>query len=275
MKRAGRGLGLAAGGAGLSVFLFYALWGLNYSRVGVEKALGLDVRPVDLAAMKAEAEEARRRLEESRASIPGATTAALDDAALPPRLESSLRRSLARVLRRAGLPAPGRPRVRPLRPGGLLLRFSSTGFYFPYLGESYFAANLTPAEIPFVMAHELVHAFGVTDEGAASALGYLACTASAEPAIAYSGHLGYWSSVFSELGRLANEEAGEAASRLSEGVRADIRAGQKLWERYRGPLQAASRAVYDRFLKSQGVKEGLASYDRFVSLVVAWKNRFQ
>ncbi|MBM3294339.1 MAG: DUF3810 domain-containing protein [Candidatus Aminicenantes bacterium] len=35
----------------------------------------------------------------------------------------------------------------------------------------------------------------------------------------------------------------------------------------------ASQVVYDRYLKSQGVKEGLASYDRFVSLVVAWKRR--
>lgn len=272
-QKAGRVLLRAASWAGLLVFLFYALWGWNYNRLSVESLLGLDVRPLDLAAVKAEAEEATRTVLEARASIPGATPAPLADEALPRRLESSLRVSLSEILRRAGLPAPGRPRARLIRPGGLLMRFSSTGFYFPYLGESYVAGNLTPAEKPFVMAHEMAHAYGITDEGAASALGYLACTASAEPAIRYSGHFAYWSSAFSELRRLSREDAGELASRLSEGVRADVRAVQKQWDRYRGPLRDASQAIYDRYLKSQGVKEGLASYDRFVSLVVAWKNR--
>jgi len=269
----GRGFLLVASWIGIVVFFFYALWGFNYNRVGVEKQLNLDVRPLDSAVLKAEAEEAVRNLIEARASIPGATTAALDDAVLPFRLESSLRKSMSKILPYAGLPAAGRPRVRPLRPGGLLMRFGSSGFYFPYLGESYIAANLTPAEKPFVMAHEMAHAFGITDEGAANMLGFLACASSAEPVIRYSGFLSYWGSAFLELSRMSQDDARVIALRLPDGVRADIREARERWDRYRGPLRTASQAVYDRYLKSQGVKEGLASYDRFVSLVVAWKRR--
>jgi hypothetical protein len=269
----GRGLLFIASWAGIFIFFFYVLWGFNYNRVGIEKQLSLNVQPLDLAAVKAEAEEATTVLVEARASIPGSTTVALDPSVLSARLESSIRGSMSKILRDAGYPAPGRPRVRPLRPGGLLMIFSSTGFYFPYLGESYIAGNLTPAEKPFVMSHEMVHAYGITDEGAANFLGFLACESSAEPVIRYSGFLSYWSSAISELARFSRDEAAGLAARLPEGVKADIRAAREKWDKYRGPLRTASQAVYDRYLKSQGIREGLRSYDRFVSLVVAWKSR--
>jgi hypothetical protein len=74
MRRAsaGRGFLLIASWAGALVLLFYVLWGFNYSRVGLEKQLGLEVSPLDPAEIKAEAEGTARALEETRASIPGA-----------------------------------------------------------------------------------------------------------------------------------------------------------------------------------------------------------
>jgi hypothetical protein len=153
------------------------------------------------------------------------------------------------------------------------MRLSSSGFYFPYGGEGYIAGNLTAAERPFVTAHEMVHAYGITDEGAANFLGFLACASSTDPAVRYSGLLSYWEYVFPELVRAAGQEAAHLAARLPEGVKADMRAAFENWDRYRGPARAAAQAVYERYLKSQGIEEGIKSYDRFVSLVVAWKRR--
>jgi len=268
----GKGLLLIASWAGTFLFFFYALWGFNYGRVGFEKQLHLEVQPLDLATIKSEIEEAVRMLAEARASIPGATKAALGDGALPRTLEDSVRSSLSKVLTDTGFPVTGRPRVRSLWPGGLLMRFSSTGFYFPYCGEGYIADNLTAAEKPFVTAHEMAHAYGITDEGAANVLAFLACASSDDPIIRYSGPLSYWNYIFPELARLSPGDARTLAARLPEGARADLRAAFENWERYRGPVRAAARAVYERYLRSQGVKEGLKSYDRFVLLVVAWKH---
>ena len=269
----GRGLLVVAGWVGSVVFFFYVLWGFNYDRIGLEKQLRLEVAPVDLAAIKAEAEGTARALAEARASIPGTTQAALADGALPRDLEAAVRSSLSKVLVDAGFPVPGRPRIRPLWPGGLLMRLSSSGFYFPFGDEGYTARNLTAAEKPFVTAHEMTHAYGITDEGAANFLGFLACESSADPAVRYSGLLSYWEYVFPELARASGQDAARLAARLPEGVRADIRAAFENWDRYRGPMRAAAQAVYERYLKSQGIAEGTKSYDRFVSLVVAWKRR--
>ena len=271
--KAGKALLVAASWAGIAVFLFYVLWGFNYGRVGLERQLRLETAPVEAAALRAEAEGTARALAEARASTAGATKAALDDEVLPRDLEAAVRTPLAKALDRAGFPAPGRPRIRPLRPGGLLMRLSSSGFYFPYGGEGYTAANLTAAEKPFVTAHEMVHAYGITDEGAANFLGFLACEGSDAPVIRYSGLLAYWEYLFPALARASAEDARRLAGRLPDGVRADLRAALENWDRYRGPVRAAAEAVYERYLKSQGIAEGAKSYDRFVSLVVAWKRR--
>jgi hypothetical protein len=271
--RVARALLAIAGWAGALVFFFYVLWGFNYNRVGVEKQLHLEVMPLDLAALKAEAEGTARALVETRASIPEATKAALDDGLLPRSIENAIRPSLSKVLEEGGFPVSGRARVRPLWPGGLLMRMSSSGFYLPYCGEGYIAGNLTAPEEPFVTAHEMVHVYGIADEGAANFLGYLACESSGDPIIRYSGLLSYWNYVFAELAGASRDEAVRIAGRLPEGVKADIRAVRENWDKYRGPLRATAQAVYERYLKSQGVKEGMRSYDRFVSLVVAWKRR--
>ena len=268
-EKIGRGALLAGSWLGILVFFFYILWGFNYDRISVEKQLGLDVAPVDVATLRSEAERTERALADCRGSIPLATDAALSRAMLPPNLEADVRRALVKVLSDAGYPTEGRGRARPLWPGGWLMRLSSTGFYFPYCGEGYIAANLTPAEKPFVIAHEMAHVYGITDEGAANFLGFLACESSDDYFIRYAGQLGYWGYVFPELVRTSSDTAQKLAARLSSGVRADLRAALENWNRYRGRLQEAARAVYGQYLKSQGVEEGIKSYDRFVSLVVA------
>jgi hypothetical protein len=268
-EKIGRGALLVGSRLGILAFFFYVLWGFNYDRISVDKQLGLDVGPVDLATLRAEAERTERALADCRASIPLVTDAALSGEMLPPNLEADIRRALVKVLSDAGYPVTGRGRVRRLWPGGWLMRFSSTGFYFPYCGEGYIAANLTPAERPFVMAHELVHVYGITDEGAANFLGFLACEASDDHFVRYAGQLAYWEYVFPELVRASRDDAKELAARLPVGVRADLRAAFENWNRFRGRLQEAALAVYGQYLKSQGVKEGIKSYDRFVALVVA------
>lgn len=272
--RIGRGALLVGSRLGILVLLFYVLWGFNYDRIRFEKQFQLEVTPVDLATLKAEAERTERALGENRASIPWATdAAALNPADIPSNLEAHIRRDLVEVLSDAGYPVAGRGRVRPLWPGAWLMRFSSTGFYFPYCGEGYIAGNLTPAEKPFVIAHEMVHVYGIADEGVANLLGFLACESSADPFVRYSGRLAYWEYVFAELARASREDAKEIASRLPPGVRADLRAALENRNRYGGRLRQVAEAVYTQYLKSQGVAEGVKSYDRFVSLVVAWQRR--
>ena len=271
IQRLGRAALSAAGGAGALVFFFYVLWGFNYNRIGLEKQLQLDAASLDLPALAAEAEWATRSAIESRAPIPGVTSEALGPGILPAHLESGLRSGLTRVLNEIGYPAPGRVRVRTFAPGGWMMRFSGSGIYVPYFGEGYAAGKVMAFEMPFTKAHEMAHGCGVTEEGEANFLALLACQASSDPAIRYSGFLAYWDYAAGELASVAPARFKTLWAGVPEGMKADVRAQRVNWDRYRGPLEKISRKVYEKYLKTQGIREGLKSYDRFVNLVAAWK----
>ena len=154
-----------------------------------------------------------------------------------------------------------------------MMRFSSTGVYIPYFGEGYTANNLLPFEKPFTLAHEMVHGYGITDEGAANFLAFLACEASAVPFVKYSGYAAYWEYAAGELTRAAPSEFKLLWEKLPEGMKADLRSAQMNAARYRGALEKVSQKVYAKYLKSQGINDGLKSYSRFVGLVAAWKKK--
>jgi len=267
------GLNVAAWAGGL-IFFFYLLWGYNYNRPGIATHLRLAISALETPVVAAETEWAVRAATASRAEIPrAASNAALSPDFLPPGLESEIRAGLTRVLRDMVYPAPGRVRVRTFVPGRWMMRFSGSGIYLPYLGESYISANLTAAEIPFTMAHEMAHGYGIADEGDANFLALLACESSAVAAVRYSGFLSYWSTAAGELARTDRTAARALGGLVSNGMRADLLAIRKNWKKDEGRLSEISEKIYEKYLKSQGVKDGLKSYSRFLNLRAAWRKK--
>jgi hypothetical protein len=174
-----------------------------------------------------------------------------------------------------GYPTVGRVLVKKLWPGGLLMRFGSSGFYLPFTGEAYISANLTPVEIPFAVAHEMAHGYGFSQEGTCNFLAYLACISSEDPFIKYSGCLVYYSHISADLYRASPGEYRELNKKLPPGIVADRVKKYKNWQQYQGWLTDWSQKVYDTYLKTQGVREGIKSYDRLVILTTAWRKSIE
>jgi len=259
--------------AGFIVFWFYFLWGFNYNRISLERALNLNVTPLESTALKQEAELALNMAAESRREIKGAADNALEDPLLPVKLESEIRINLTGILKQMGYPTPGRIRIRHMWPGDILMRFHVSGIYIPFFGEGYTAGKLTAMEKPFTLAHEMAHGLGFADEGSANFLAYLACESSENPMIQYSGRLAYWSYIAGEMAVLAKEEYSDLFQRMTPGMIADLNQISKNWRQYRGTLAKIGEKVNERYLQSQGIKEGLQSYNRMVVLVAAWRKQ--
>ncbi|MGA2587785.1 MAG: DUF3810 domain-containing protein [Candidatus Aminicenantales bacterium] len=270
-RKIGRALLRVASWIGFLLFFFYILWGFNYNRIGLEQQMKLETEPLSLTTLAEEADWATRMTAEARASIPGSSAAALGAEFYPKNIESILRLSLTGILERMGYPAPGRVRIRLFQPGGWLMRFSSSGIFVPFFGEGYIAGNLLPFEMPFTMAHEMAHGYGICEEGAANFLAFLTCESSAIPAIRYSGFLSYWSVLFAETRRLGPEAIKTLREKIPDGMKADLRAEGENWRHFQGPLRRIGETINQNYLKSQGIQEGIRSYDRMVLLVAAWK----
>ncbi|MDX2284107.1 MAG: DUF3810 family protein [Bacteroidia bacterium] len=259
--------------SGAVVFWFLFLWGYNYQRRPIEAQLDLQPLQPDSVVLEREFRQVTAALAAARAAVPLADTAPLQAALRPAALEAELRRALADALADMGYPAPGRVRVRVLKPDGVLLRFGASGIYIPFVLEGHVDGALPAAFLPFTLAHEMAHGYGFGDEGVCNFLAWAACMRSAEPAVRYSGLLGYWRYLAADWRQLRPEGYGAFRDSLPAGVRADLRSLRQALERYPGWFPETGARVYSQYLRSQGVREGMASYSRMTALVLAYERK--
>lgn len=256
---------------GAVIFAFLFLWGFNYGRIAMEQHLDIEPSPLGKdqiwEALQAETED----LIALRRNIPGAGEQALDRSHHPAKLERKLRAHLKTWLRDQGFPTYSNARVYKIFPKGIFMRFSSSGLYFPFTGQGQVDAGLHPLQWPYVMTHELGHAYGFGDEGTCNFLAYVACSSSDDPAIAYMGRLAYWRTLATSYLRYEREAYREFRATLPLGMQADLDAINANLLEYPDIMPKVRYAAYDAYLKAQGIKEGMLNYSRVMMLVQAWK----
>lgn len=250
--------------------LFLWLWGFHYKRVPLEEQLGLEVQELNDTLLKATYFEVTEALEADRRAIPAAQGRAVVEGDLPPDLEAVIRSLMKNFLQHHGFPAAGAVRVRRLEPRGTLLRFSSSGVYLPWVGEGHVDAGLHPAQVPFVLAHEMAHGYGFADEGICNFIAFLVCIRSEDPMIRYSGRLGYWRYLASDFRRNDQEGYVLAAKAQAPEIRLDLEAIYEAQLQYPDLFPRLRFWLYDQFLKVQGVEGGIKSYSRISRLVHAY-----
>ena len=161
------------------------------------------------------------------------------------------------------------------RPKGVLLSFlmsytNMAGIYTAYTCEANYNREMTPYNIPFTMSHELSHEKGVMQEQEAHLAAFLNCYLSHDTDFRYSGALSGWVYCGNELYKRDFEAWKKLNSRLDPKVLADLDANGRFWESHRSKVSEGAKSFNDSYLKSHGQKEGAASYDRVVDLMISW-----
>ena len=256
----GRFLLNAAACAALVYLVFLAMWGLNYRREPLAQQLNFNQTDVTQERLVRLAYDVVAQLNQlhDRAHRQGFAGWAR---ALRPTLEPAFR-SLQSRLSSTARPRSGMPKWSVL--SYFFDRAGVSGMTDPFFLEVLVDRDLLPFERPFVLAHEWAHLSGRADEAEANFLGWLTCVQSGAPA-AYSG----WLYLYSEtLASLPPGERPAIVRTLAGGPRADLIAVAQRARRINPGLQAVSWRVYDRYLKANRVEEGVASYDRALTLVL-------
>ncbi len=115
-----------------------------------------------------------------------------------------------------------------------------------------------------MLAHEWAHLAGYADESDANFVAWLTCIRS-DGAAQYSGWLEAYRYAEAALPR---ERRRALQRRLSPAVVADLRSIAARLGRVNPVVSGCARNVYDTYLRSQGVDEGLASYSAMLKLMV-------
>ncbi len=270
LQKTGKAFLGVANFAGFVLFAFYFLWGYNYSRLPVEQQLGLHLEPLGKAEITRILEVQTAELIRLRAALPAGPVTA---SALGGTLEQELREGLEKILVEHGFPAPARVRARWIRPDGLFLRFSTAGLYLPFTGEGHVDPGLAPVQWPAVMAHELAHGYGFGDEGVCSFWALLTCRASNNPYLRYAGALSYWRSLASAYRDYDPEGFLRLRDQLPAAVLGDLQDIRQAMQRFPDLVPRLQYRVYDAYLKSQGIGEGMLNYDRVLLLMAAYDGK--
>jgi len=234
----------------IGIVAFEALWGLNYRRATVSARVDFSEARVTDAAV---ARFSERIVDTLNANVAAAHAESVDRA--------KLRAAFEPLIQRLGdgwqvdVTAP--------KPTLLDPYFEAAGIggsYSPFAFETLLNGSFLPFEVPRALAHEWAHVGGFTDEGDANYIGTLTCLRSGDPLIRYSG--AFWT--YGEL-----PEAQRKRLRLDPRVIADFQASRERFYRYYKPrIFAFQWHFYDRFLRSNGVRRGVASYGFFLKLLV-------
>lgn len=253
------------------VFLFLILWGFNYSRVPVEKQIGLEVKPLNKDELFNEFLKATEELEIAYLKIQHLNEQEIDVHVRTNAFEEQTRLEITTVFQKLGYPVPGRVRGRMLFPKGTLLRISTAGFYLPFTGECHLDPGLHALQIPYVMAHEMAHGLGIGDEGSCNFFAYLSCSSSDDPLVKYAGLLSYWRSVAAQYRRFDREHYKALRAKMNPGILEHLEYISLQMDKYPDIFPAVRDATYNAYLKTQGIEEGMKNYSRVLLLVYAYR----
>jgi hypothetical protein len=190
----------------------------------------------------------------------------------PRDVPATLAAALHEVERADGRPrptTPGRPKLTLLAP---YFRMAGVdGLTAPVALETLLNPDLIGPERPFTLAHEWAHLAGYAPEADANFVAVRAVMG-AGVAARYSG----WLFLLGETARQAPPEPRRAAlTALAAGPREDLAAIERRAAAQIDVVQRLGWRVYDGYLRSQGVTEGLRSYSRVVELLVRFERAGQ
>ncbi len=254
-------------------FFFFFLWGFNYGRIPFTQQLSLKLEPIPIDTLKEKLNYKTEELLILREQVAAQRTTALDTSFQPINMEQLIRQSVVQSLKEVGYPTAGKVRGRKLKPKGIFLRFSSAGLYWPFVGEGNIDSGLHVLQQPFTMAHEIAHGYGITNEGICNFIAYLACQKSNDSFIQYAGAVSYWRYLAGAYQQHRQEEYWSFREQLPKGFLADMDAINTTLRQYPDIMPRFRNFAYDKYLKSQGISEGLQSYSQIVMLVEAWEKK--
>ncbi len=163
----------------------------------------------------------------------------------------------------------------PAPKGVMLSRLMSyteiTGIYTCWTMEANVDTDVPDYSIGSTMCHELAHLRGFIREDEANYISYLACMASEDKELQYSGTM---LALIYAGNALAGEDGDMYSdiwfSHYSEEVRSDLIAGSEYWKQFeKTVVSETTEALNDSYLKANDQPEGTKTYGKVVDLLLA------
>jgi hypothetical protein len=241
--------------------LFYLSWGFNYFRPDIGNRIGLNILKVD--------EKLFRTMLDTVIILTN-NNYALVAATDYPDIDRKIEESYSVNSKDLDIAYPnGYRRPKSMLFSNLIAKFGISGYFGPFFNEINLNRRLLPMEYPFLLAHEKAHQFGVSNEADANLVAFVVCTTSDDPKLRYSGYLALLL-YFLEDAQYFRYYM-EILGKLDKPVIDELRFRQQYYYGLQNEAMGkAHETVYDAYLKSNHITQGVKNYNQVVELAVSW-----
>ncbi|WP_088342132.1 DUF3810 domain-containing protein [Robiginitalea sediminis] len=250
-------------------FTFYLLWGMNYFRQPLRETMALE-EAYTQSELKAFTQALAKATNALQRELAGDS---LQPVAVPysrAEIQEKTIEGYRDLEARFPELAYRRPSLKPSLISGALSYMGYGGYLNPFTGEAQVNARLPLFRYPVVCGHEVGHQLGYSAENETNFIGYLVSVYHPDPYFRYSATAFALSYCLSELHANSPERAKEVLDSLTPGVRANYQEVRDFWESYANPLEPVFKAVFNTYLEANRQKDGIRSYNRVVSLMLAY-----
>lgn len=250
-------------------FLFIGMWGLNYYRQPLASTLGYTVEPRSVAdltelctALAEDANEYRAEVKEDGNGRMVLAESPRDALLKVPKAYEALAGEFSGI------------KARPSQPKPVLLSYYMSytnieGIFIPFTMEPNVNVHMPQSALLSAACHEAAHAQGFAREDEANFLSYLACMASGDPELQYSGTLLALTTSMNALYSCDGDAYYKIARTYSPSVQRDLNYEYTYWKQFEGPVAEASGKMNNAYLVSNKQTDGTKSYGRMVDLLLA------
>lgn len=255
-------------------FLFYFLWGLNYSRKPLANSMNFEKNKYDLIELTTLSEKLLLKLskihtdltenDSLKVKVPYNKNKILQQSAngyhnLSKDLSqfeykpSSIKKSLF------SLP---------------LTYMGFAGYFNPLSGEAQVDYLIPKVSLPMTCSHEIAHQLGIASESEANFIGFLAAINNDDQYFQYSAYLMAYRYTLYDIAKKDPEIFDMYLKKTPVGIIKNYKEIEIFWSKYKNPTEPFFKFFYDNYLKVNQQKHGIQSYSKMVDLLLAYDKKY-
>ena len=255
-------------------FLFYFLWGLNYSRNSIFTSMDLKHNKYDLKELKTFSEKLLLELTKLQTDLSINDTLAVK---VPYKKTAILKHStngyqnLSRQFSQFKYHPPSIKKSLFSLP---LTYMGFAGYFNPLSGEAQVDYLIPKISLPMTCSHEIAHQLGIASESEANFIGFLAAINNDDKYFQYSAYLMAYRYTLFEISKEDIDSFKALINKTPGGIKKNFNEIELFWDSYNNPAEPFFKAFYDQYLKANQQKHGIQSYGKMVDLLIAYNKKY-
>ncbi|MDO7703348.1 MAG: DUF3810 domain-containing protein, partial [Flavobacteriaceae bacterium] len=144
------------------------------------------------------------------------------------------------------------------------------GYLNPFTLEAQVNMRMPKINLPVTIAHEMSHQLGYAAENEANFIGFVNAFKNKDPYIQYAAVLFGFRHCFIDLRKRNPEHTKVIIKDLNRGILKNFAESEDFWKGYKNPLEPYFKKSYDTYLKANGQKSGIKTYNQMVAFLISF-----